>query len=194
MIEVEKKFRLTTEQERGLLEAARFMGSKTNEDTYFDTTDFSLTRADHWLRTRSGCWELKRRVHKLGQKLDGTAYDEIKDEAGVRAFLQLAVKGSFADDLADAGYKPFARIVKERRSYEKEGFHIDLDICDFGYELAEIELMIEHEDQQQEVLKRIEEFADRHGLDQTPVRGKIIEYLYRFARPHYDALVNAGVI
>lgn len=194
MIEVEKKYRLTPAQEKRLLEGSTFLRDKTNEDAYFDTAEFSLTRQDHWLRTRSSRWELKRRVHELGHKLGGTAYDEIEDEPGIRAFLQLPEKGSLADDLAQAGYKPFAHIVKERRSYEKEGFHIDLDICDFGYELAEIELMLEHEDGRQDALKRIEEFAVRMGLDQTPVRGKIIEYLHRFARPHYDALVEAGVI
>ncbi|MCR4314138.1 MAG: CYTH domain-containing protein [Candidatus Uhrbacteria bacterium] len=194
MIEVEKKFRLTPEQEKRLLEGATFLRNRTNEDVYYDMDDFSLTRQDHWLRTRSGRWELKRRVHELGHKLGGTAYDEIEDEPGIRAFLQLPEKGSLADDLAQAGYKPFARIVTERCSYEKEGFHIDLDICDSGYELAEIELMLEHEDQRQDALKRIEEFAARMGLDQAPVRGKIIEHLYRFALPHYDALVEAGVI
>lgn len=194
MIEVEKKYQLTPEQERRLLVGARFLVAKRNEDIYFDTQDFSLTTQDHWLRTRSGRFELKRRVHELGHKLGGTAYDEIEDEAGIRAFLPLSVNGSLADDLVAAGYKPFARIVKERRSYEKEGFHIDLDICDFGYELAEIELMLEHEDQQQDALQRIEEFANRMRLDQTPVRGKVIEYLYRFVPAHYQALVDAGVL
>lgn len=194
MIEVEKRYWLTPEQEKRLLEGATLLGNKKNEDAYFDTADFSLTRQDHWLRTRSGRWELKRRVHELGHKLGGTAYDEIEDEADIRAFLQLPVNDSLVDDLATAGYKPFARIVKERRSYEKEGFHIDLDICDFGYELAEIELMLDQENQRQEALERIKEFADRIGLDQTPVRGKIIEYLYRFAHEHYQALVTAGVI
>lgn len=194
MIEIEKKYRITPEQEKRLLEGATLLRNKTNEDTYFDTHDFSLTRQDRWLRTRSGRWELKRRVHELGHKLGGTAYDEIEDELGIRTFLQLPEKCSLADDLAAAGHKPFARIVTKRRSYKKEGFHLDLDVCDFGYEIAEIELMMEHENQRQDALKRIEEFAARMGLDQTPVHGKIIEYLYRFARPHYDALVDAGVI
>lgn len=194
MIEVEKKYLLTPEQEKRLLEGAILVGNKTNEDVYFDSADFSLMRQDHWLRKRSEAWELKRRVHELGHKLGGTAYDEIEDEPGIREFLQLPEKGSLADDLAAAGYKPFAHIVKERRSYEKEGFHIDLDVCDFGYDLAEIELMLEHENQRQDALKRIEDFADRMGLDQTPVRGKIIEYLFRFAPEHYQTLVDAGVI
>lgn len=194
MIEVEKKYRLTPEQESRLLAGAVLLKNKTNEDVYFDTVDFSLTRQDHWLRTRSGRWELKRRVHEFGHKLGDTAYDEIENEQGIRKFLQLPVNGSLAEDLEVAGYKPFARIVKERRSYEKDGFHIDLDICDFGYELAEIELMLEHEDGRQDALKRIDAFADRHGLDQTPVRGKIIEYLYRFSQKHYQTLVDANVL
>lgn len=194
MIEVEKKFKLTKEQETRLLDGATFLGTKTNADEYFDTADFSLTRQDHWLRRRGEGWELKRRIHTLGHKLGGTAYDEIEDERGIREFLQLPSQNSLADDLDAGGYKSFAKIVKERRSYERDGFHIDLDICDFGYELAEIELMLDHEDQRQDALNRIEEFADRMKLDQTPVRGKIIEYLYRFSGPHYDALVEAGVI
>ncbi|MBI4598960.1 CYTH domain-containing protein [Candidatus Uhrbacteria bacterium] len=194
MIEVEKKFKLTPEQEVRLLEGATFLKAVTNEDIYFDTKDFSLTKQDHWLRKRSGRFELKRRVHELGHKLGGTAYDEIEDEAGIRTFLKLPVVDSLEADLTNTGYKPFAKIVKERKSYEREGFHIDLDVCDFGYELAEIELLLEDENQRQEALKRIEDFAKRMGLDQTPVRGKIIEYLYRFAPEHYQALLDAGVI
>ncbi len=194
MIEVEKKFQLTPEQETRLLEGATLLKSSKNEDVYYDTDDFTLTLQDHWLRKRNDRIEVKRRVHELGHKLGGTAYDEIEDEEGVRTFLKLPVIGSLEEDLTAAGYKSFARIVKERRSFEKEGFHIDLDVCDFGYDLGEIELMIENEQDRSEALERIEMFADRMGLDQVPVRGKVIEYLYRFDRPHYDALVNAGVI
>ncbi|MBI4592497.1 CYTH domain-containing protein [Candidatus Uhrbacteria bacterium] len=194
MIEIEKKYRLTPEQEKCLLEGATLIEKRTNADVYFDTEDFFLTRQDHWLRTRSGHWELKRRVHELGHKLGGTAYDEIEDEEGIRAFLNVPVTESLEADLTSAGYTPFAKIVKERRSYEKEGFHLDLDVCDFGYELAEIELMLDDENKRGDALKRIEDFARRMGLDQTPVRGKIIEYLYRFAPEHYQALVEAGVI
>jgi len=194
MIEVEKKFKLTPQQEVRLLEGTTFLKTITNEDIYFDTKDWSLTKQDHWLRKRSGRFELKRRVHELGHKLGGTAYDEIEEEVGIRTFLKLPVVNSLEVDLANAGYNPFAKIVKERRSYEKEGFHLDLDVCDFGYELAEIELMLTDENKRADALKRIEDFAGRMGLDQTPVRGKIIEYLYRFSPDHYKALVDAGVL
>ncbi len=194
MIEVEKKFKLNPEQERRLIEGAELIGSKRNEDVFWDTDDWSLTRQDHWLRTRNGRFELKRRVHELGHKLGGTAYDEIENDEGIRDFLHLPGNGTLESDLHSAGYKPFAPIRKERRSYKRDDFHIDLDVCDFGYELAEIELMIDNEQDRGKALERIETLATELGLDQTPVRGKIIEYLYRFNRSHYDALVEAGVI
>ena len=194
MIEVEKKFQLTPEQEQRLLQGALFLQTKRNQDEYFDTKDFALTRQDHWLRRRGERWELKRRVHELGHKLGGTAYDEIENEEGIRAFLHVPINGTLEEDLPRLGYKAFATIVKERRSYEKEGFHIDLDACEFGYNLAEIELMLDNENGRGEALRRIEDFADRMGLDQIPVRGKIIEYLYRFSPSHYQALVDVGVI
>ncbi len=194
MIEVEKKFKLNPEQERRLIESAQLIEVKRHEDIYFDTDDFALTRQDHWLRTRNGRFELKRRVHELGHKLGGTAYDEIEDEEGIREFLHLPGNGSLESNLHSAGYKPFAPIRKERRSYKRGDFHIDLDICDFGHDLAEIELMIDNAQDRGKALERIEALATELGLDQTPVRGKIIEYLYRFSPDHYDALVEAGVI
>lgn len=194
MIEVEKKFRLDKNQEARLTKDAEFLGSKVNEDTYWDTEDFQLTRQDHWLRQRNGRWELKRRVHDLGHHLGATAYDEIENEKGIRDFLHLGGAGTMEADLLAAGYKPFATIRKERRSYTHGAFHIDLDVCDFDYGVAEIELMLEREDERGAASERIEKFAEELGLDQTRVRGKVIEYLYRFRRPHYDALKEAGVL
>lgn len=194
MIEVEKKYRLDPAQEAVLLRDAEFLGAKTNQDTYYDTSDFALTRQDHWLRMRGDVFELKRRVHALGHKLGGTSYEEITDEERIREFLGLAGNTSLEADLLAAGYKPFASIVKQRRSYRRGAFRIDLDVCDFGYELAEIELMVERAEEREAALQRIDAFATDIGLDQTRVRGKIIEYLYRFSRGHYDALVKAGVL
>ncbi len=54
--------------------------------------------------------------------------------------------------------------------------------------------MVEREDERTQAFERIDAFAKDKGLDQTPVRGKILEYLFRYARPQYDALVEAGAI
>ena len=59
MIEVEKKFILTTEQEKSLIEGADFLGEKKFTDIYYDDEDFSLTKKDLWLRNREGRFELK---------------------------------------------------------------------------------------------------------------------------------------
>jgi adenylate cyclase class IV len=194
MIEVERRYLMNPKQESILLKDAEFIDAKTNEDIFFDMSDYALARQDNWLRTRNGAFELKRRLHNLGHKLGGTAYDEISDEQKIRDFLKLAGSNSLEADLLEAGYLPFARIIKQRRGYKRGSFHIDLDVCDFGYEIAEIELMVERDEERGPALERINKFATDIGLDQTPVRGKIIEYLYRYSRPHYDTLVEAGVI
>lgn len=37
-------------------------------------------------------------------------------------------------------------------------------------------------------------FARKHGLEEKPIRGKVLEYLKRFKPDHYHVLVRAGVI
>lgn len=195
MIEVEKKFELNPEQEKRLIQGAELIGIVSQEDVYWDTADYFLTMQDHWLRTRNGIFELKRRLHELGyHKLSGTFYDEIEDEETIRNFLKLKGQRSLETDLHKAGFKPFATIRKQRRKYQRGDFHIDLDVCDFGYEVAEIELMIDETEDREKALERIELFARSLGLSQTRVRGKMSEYLYRYRREHFDALVKAGVI
>ncbi|PJA46151.1 hypothetical protein CO174_00730 [Candidatus Uhrbacteria bacterium CG_4_9_14_3_um_filter_50_9] len=194
MIEVEKKYRLDDKQEKILTEGATFLKEVENVDEYFDTDDWSLTTQDHWLRKRNGAFELKKRLHTLGHKLGTTAYDELTDTEEIRAFLHLPKEGSFEDALSQAGYKRFVTLPKKRRSYERDGFRIDLDECPFDYKIAEIELLIDDPSKREEASERIDAFAASIGLDTSPVRGKIIEYLNRYSPNHYQALLDAGVI
>jgi predicted adenylyl cyclase CyaB len=194
MIEVERKYRLDSDQEKKLIEDAEFVKTKTNEDIYYDTEDRSLTTSDNWLRSRNGRFELKAHLHEIGRHISGTAYDEIEDEEKIRDFLKLPGSGMLETDLLSSGFMPFVTIIKQRRKYRREDFNIDLDICDFGYQLAEIELMIENESDRGAALERIDALAEQMNLDTSPVRGKIIEYLYRHNKPHYQALVDAGVV
>lgn len=193
MIEVEKKFALTNDQEKVLLEGAELLKEITNVDVFFDTEELTYTLQDIWLRTRNDKYELK--VGQTGkQRQAGAIYEEIEDEARIREVLHLSTELPMAEALTEAGIKPFARIEKARRSYLRDGFRIDLDVCDFGYELAEIELLVENESQTQEALERITAFADSIGLDSSPQRGKVIEYLHRFKPDHYNALKEGGAI
>ncbi|NQV90041.1 CYTH domain-containing protein [Candidatus Uhrbacteria bacterium] len=193
MIEVEKKFRLTSDQEENLLRGAELIKEGTNVDVFFDTQEFTYSLQDIWLRTRNGKYELKV-GQKDHQKQTGAIYEEIENEMRIRAFLKLSDTLPLAEALQAVGIFPYCRIAKARKSYRRDGFRIDLDICDFGYELAEIELLVEHPSQTTKALERIQTFADSVGLDSTPQRGKVIEYLFRFQPEHYQALVNSGVI
>ena len=59
MIEVEKKFVLTTDNLAKLTTGAKFLGEKSFTDNYYDTKDYLLALKDHWFRNRDGRWELK---------------------------------------------------------------------------------------------------------------------------------------
>jgi len=193
MIEIEKKFRLNEQQEALLINGAVFLGEKVNVDEYFDDSLYSLSRQDHWLRKRNGQWELKVRKHTLGHKRGVTQYEELEDDQSIAAFLELSPTQSLDDSIAEAGYLSFMKLVTTRRSFERGEFHIDLDKVDFGYSLAEIELMVE-DGQGEEAAEKIRLFATEIGLDQSSVNGKLLEYLSRYSKDHYQALIDAGVI
>ena len=194
MIEVEKKFRLNPEQEAKLIEGAVSLGEITNVDVYYDKNDYSLTKKSHWLRNRNGRFELKKRLHDLSPRNGATIYDEIEDEKRIASFLEINYLGDLNTDLKTAGYQPIANYKVQRRSYKNGKFHIDLDSCDFNYSIAEIELLVDDESQKQKALDDIINFADLLGIDPTPVRGKLVEYLHRFSPDHFKALVDAGVV
>ncbi|XP_055522063.1 thiamine-triphosphatase [Leucoraja erinacea] len=60
VIEVERKFALGQDTERRLQAAGgQPRGGRSFLDRYYDTEQRALTRADHWLRNRSGRWQLK---------------------------------------------------------------------------------------------------------------------------------------
>jgi hypothetical protein len=64
---------------------------------------------------------------------------------------------------------------------------------DFGFNVAEIELMIADQSGAQRALEKILAFAALHGLYDTPIGGKIMEYIRRHRPEHYQALVAAGI-
>lgn len=197
MIEIEKKFSLTKEQQDTLQLSAKFLGTKEVIDSYFDNETFDLTKRDIWLRKRNEQFELK--VSKdinVNRKAD--QYDEIENEFEIRKLLKIENNGSLSDDIAKAGYLPFTQLKSIRLKYQKDAFAIDIDEVtapDFSYALAEIELMVENESKIEEATQKIIEFAKSNGLQtDTYVRGKVVEYI-RLKRPaHFEALVKAGVV
>lgn len=194
MIEVEKKFILTSEQEKALIEGAEFLGEKQFTDIYYDDDNFSLTKKDIWLRGRDGKFELKLPMNESIENRISDQYRELDVEDDILAHFGVR-SISVKDFLATGGYKPFCSVTTTRRKYKKDGFGIDLDIMDFGYTLAEIEFMTDDESKIKEITQFIVKYAQKYGINTNAViRGKIAEYLRLNNPAHFQALIDAKVI
>jgi len=197
MIEIEKKFHLSAEQQKRLLDGAMFISEKQVSDTYFDNKTFDLTTKDWWLRNRNGDFELKVALTDHDMRVINQ-YNEITDEEEIRTKLNLPKTNSLHDDIITSGFLPFVNCTTTRRKYKKDNFTIDLDEVeydsDFDYNIAEIEIAFEKEEDKQSAIDSILEFAKKHNLTDEPVRGKVIEYLLEKKPNHYQALVEAGVV
>lgn len=196
--EIEKKFLLSDEQQQALLKDAVFSGEKKLTDIYYDDADCTLTKKDWWLRRRNGAWELK---IPAGSFVDAhrttDRYREIEDAKEILAHLGLSDALELPEALEKAGVKPFCTAPTRRQKYSKGEFKIDIDevnFAEFTYRLAEIEILVESEDQVEEASTRIIDFAKAYGLTVTYVRGKILEYLHRMRPDHFQALIDAGVV
>lgn len=196
MIEVEKKVSIANEEDLArLIQGAQFLREVMNDDVLYDNETFDLTINEFWLRTRGNSWELKVPIHTKGPRL-ATQYDELEDQQAIRNALQLSSGGTMDEAVARAGYTPFAKYKTTRRKYVLDDFHIDIDLTDFGesvYAIGEIELMVHEPSEIPNALAKIQTLLDNHGLPSTSVRGKAIEYLYRYRPEHYQALARAGV-
>jgi predicted adenylyl cyclase CyaB len=191
MIEIEKKFLLSKADEARLIDGAEFITEKKFTDVYYDTDDYALTKNDTWLRSRDGRFELKVLTGESHQGRSVDQYKEIEDDKSIAQKLNIETDKPLAEALTAFGYKPFATIVTIRRKYKKDGFAIDLDAADFGYEIAEIELMVESKEGVPGAVQKIVSFAESHGLKVSPVNGKLVEYLKRFRKEHLEALEAA---
>lgn len=198
MIEVEKKFLLSDEEEARLLAGASLLSEKQLADTYFDDAAWSVTKRGWWLRSRNGAFELKIPVSRNYGSMN--QYHELTDDAEIASRLGLPADLALADALAQAGIVPLVTCVSTRRTYEKAGFHLDLDVAtyqgdDLRLVISEIELMVNDESEVAAASERIIAFAGQHKIaPRDNVRGKLIEYLYHRRPEHYDALVESGVL
>jgi len=154
MIEVEKKFIPTAENLEILLIDAEFLGEVTNHDIYYDYPDLRfLKKGDIVLRTRNGNFELKIR------KAQGVN-TEIEDKVEIEKYFHVTDLEKFIDENLISAIE--YRTV--RKKYKKEGFNIDIDETDFGYQVGEIELMVEYEEDVKNAEEKIEEFALKNNL------------------------------
>ncbi|MDD3420461.1 MAG: CYTH domain-containing protein [Candidatus Gastranaerophilales bacterium] len=196
MIEVEKKFLLTKEQQESLVCDANYLTEKVFTDIYYDTADYKLTLQDNWLRQRGDKFELKLALQK-GWERKVDLYDEIEDETKIREFLNFSGCKTTEDLLAENGYSKFCICKTTRKKYKKDDFNIDIDFVEFGgfdYSLAEIELIVQDKTHTPKALEDIISFAKQKGLTDEYVRGKVLVYLKERKPKHFDALAKAGVI
>lgn len=200
MIEVEKKFLLTPEEETRLLDSAEAHGEKVIIDGYFDNASYELTLADKWLRLRDGRFELKVRPegHQEGFKFN--QYHELETDDEIREALGLPKDDNLGEQLEEAGFSVFCLCKSVRRGYNKEGFAIDLDSVtyegtDFATSIAEIELQVPDDSEVQAAADKIVAFAAKHGIEQKgPVLGKVASFLKQENPEHYRLLVDAKVL
>lgn len=181
MIEVEKKFLLTAEDEKRLIDGAEFIGEKVFTDIYYDKKDFSLTTKDKWLRSREGKFEFKISLN-LSAEREADEYDEIEDENEIRRMLNIPTIKDMKSDVEDSGHSIFCICKTTRKKYKKGIFGIDIDFvefADFNCELAEIELMVQDKSDIPGAIEKIIEFAKENNLRIGPVHGKGIQYLKR---------------
>lgn len=201
MIEIEKKFLLSDTQQQALLKDAHALGEKSVEDSYFDTDDFYLTRQDYWLRERNGAYELKAPLKSSsGSPTATNRYHELTSLEEICQELALNLTTDFEAALSTAGIKRFITAYTSRTSYEKQGFHIDIDAVayrnsDFVYALAEIELLVNNESDADDAERRIIAFAQDFNLTTDRViLGKVVAYLESENPSHFQALIDAGVL
>lgn len=195
MIEVEKKYPLDTGDRERITKGRMPFKTVTLVDTYYDDDDFSISTKDRWLRKRNGTFELKVPLHSASaMERDADQFDEIEDEDGIRKFFNIARYGSLDEDIANAGYRPFGTIVTTREKYRINDLTLDVDSIDYGYELCEIESMVERPEDMDRAIEKIRSCAHMLGLVERPLKGKVFEFINRTNPKHYQALVDAGLI
>jgi len=192
MIEVEKKFLINPSDVTRLLSGAEFVSETKNVDIYWDTPDYSLTTKDLWLRSRNGKFELKIPMHG-GEGRVFDQYEELDSDKQIADKLNLP-PGVLQDELSKANYRPFAELHTLRKKYKKGGFVVDVDELDFGYNIVEVEMLVNDKSEIDGAIKKILSFADDHNLKISQVRRKVAEYLKRNDAKHYKALVDVGVV
>jgi len=202
MIEVERKFLPPIGGIEKLVEGFAASTTKTNDDTYFDTADYRLTARNWWLRMRNGKFELKIAQKQEHSGFPTDVFDERETDAEIYAALKIPQTGAgLANDLAAAGFAPFAHLSTERTKYSRGEMVIDVDHVialpttetDFVYDLVEIEVMVATEADVTQAQEKIYAFAAERGLVTGYTPGKVLAYLIQCRPEQYNVLREHGI-
>ena len=190
VIEVERKFVLGRDSDSKLQgQGAKLLNKCT--DVYYDTSDYRLTTNDHWFRKRNNQWQLKCPPEVRRGDTSCTQYAEYDNENTILKALQVLLDkeppplpseppaASPSKSTSTSGYSnlqgfvqkaslnEFAQYTTHRKTYVLDGFTIDLDLTDFGFQVGEIEVVVADESRITEALHQIDELAVKLGRYQS---------------------------
>ncbi len=191
MIEVEKKFRPTEEQLALLLKDAEFLGEKENADTYYDLPDFSFWKKGMRLRKRNNGYELKIQGKDFYKNIT-EHNEEIDDHTLILERIGFN-KNDNLEDIVKNKSEVLCVIKTKRKKYKKGEFAIDIDETDFGYNVVEIELIVENEQAISQAEQKIINLAERFNFSTDRLPGKVSECL-RLTRPEVYKELKGHVI
>lgn len=205
MIEVERKFLPPASGIDDLLRGFTLQKTKTNSDRYFDTPEYTLTAHEWWLRERNGKFELKIAKEQKHSGFPTDVFDELESDDEIYAALEIpkTAHGLFAD-LAASGFVQFAHLTTQRSTYQQGDLLIDVDHVTslsvgskdeplFEYNLVEIEIMVQNEDEIEGAQKKIYDFAESRGLSSGYTPGKLLAYIKQCRPEQYEVLRANGI-
>ena len=179
MIEVERKFQPTEEQLKALLKDALFVGDKVNHDIYYDYPDYRLMKSGVILRNRNNYFELKLNKSK-------NVAVEIENKEEIEKYFDI----DNLEEYIKENLIIIIEYVNNRTEYRLGEFVIDIDNLDFGYNMCEIELMIEKEDDVKNTQEKIFNLAKKYNWEKKKIIPKRMEYLRKFKPEIYKELIN----
>lgn len=202
MIEVERKFLPPADGLDNLLKGFVASPTITNDDKYFDTADYLLTARNWWLRMRNGKFELKIAQKQEQNGFPTDVFDELETDDQIYAALKITkTNAGIAEDLTVAGYVPFAHLTTDRTKYSNDTMILDIDhvasllddATPFSYDLLEIEVMVETEEEVTAAQEIIYAFAAARGLVTGYTPGKVLAYLKQCRPEQYEVLRTNGI-
>uniref|UniRef100_A0A8C5V0M6 Thiamine-triphosphatase n=1 Tax=Microcebus murinus TaxID=30608 RepID=A0A8C5V0M6_MICMU len=207
LIEVELKFIPGPGTEERLQELGSTLEHRvTFRDTYYDTPELRLMRADYWLRQRDSGWELKC-PGAAGVLGPHTQYVELTAEPAIVAQLCEVLEtegpgdGGVAAVLGPMGLQEVASFVTNRSAWklvllgadEERPLRVDLDTADFGYTVGEVEVLVHEEAEVPTALEKIHRLSNMLGVQvQETVPAKLTVYLQRFRPQVYQRLIEVN--
>ncbi|XP_076983277.1 thiamine-triphosphatase [Tamandua tetradactyla] len=206
LIEVERKFVPGSGTEERLQELGGTLEHRIIfRDSYYDTPELSLMRADNWLRHREGSgWELKC-SGAASPSGSHTEYKELTVELAIVAQLcevldtDVLGAGGVAAVLGPLRLQEVASFVTTRSSWklvllgteEELPLRVDLDTADFGYAVGEVEALVHEEAEVPTALEKVHGLSSLLGVsEQETAPAKLIVYLRRFRPQDYQHLLE----